>query len=41
MPKENEILKENIKLKSQVAYYINLLEMQNILTETKNKYNNE
>ena len=41
MPKEKEILKENIKLKKQVAYYINLLETQNILTETKNKYSNE
>ena len=39
MTKENEILKENIKLRKQVAYYINLLEMQNILTETKKLYN--
>ena len=41
MPKETEILKENIKLRKQVAYYINLLEMQNILTETKKLYNND
>ena len=39
MIKENEILVENIKLRKQIAYYINLLEMQSILTETKKLYN--
>ena len=41
MTKENEILIENIKLRKQVAYYINLLEMQNVLTETKKLYSND
>ena len=41
MTKENKILVENIKLRKQVAYYINLLDMQNVLTETKKLYNHE
>lgn len=36
-----ELLRENLNLKEQIKFYINLLETQNILTETKNKYSND